>query len=215
MVRPLDARSREYVRRPLNVLLGAPSHIAVLRTLHRSGTGMTGRQIARLSEVAVQATHDALARLEEANLVRWVPAGRAKLYELNRNHYLFAKGILPLLEAESEFRSHIKAILRRALEGHVVSAAIFGSAARGDDRPTSDLDVLLIAESRKDREKAEDRAGAVFDRLKKEFGVTLSAVSFGLPDFVAGYRKGKSFFQTVVKEGETVAGKELTEVIRG
>lgn len=144
-----------------------------------------------------------------------MPAGRAKLYELNRNHYLFAKGILPLLEAEGGFRSHIKSILRRALEGHVVSAAIFGSAARGDDRPTSDLDVLLIADSRKDREKAQERAGAVVDRLKKEFGVTLSAVSFGLQEFVAGYRQGRSFFQTVVQEGEIVAGKELSEMVRG
>ena len=70
------------------------------------------------------------------------------------------------------------------------------------------LDVLLIAEFRKAREKAEDRAGAVLERLKKEFGVTLSAISLCLPEFAAGYRQGKSFFQTV-------AGKELSEVVRG
>lgn len=29
MVRPLAERDREYVRRPLNAVLGAPSHIAV------------------------------------------------------------------------------------------------------------------------------------------------------------------------------------------
>ena len=215
MVRPLAVRHREYVRRPLNVLLGAPSHIAILRTLHASGTGMTGRQIARMSGVAVQATHDALARFEEIGLVHWLAVGRAHLYQLNHDHYLFAKGILPLLEAEQEFRTRIKAILRRTLEGHVISAVIFGSTARGDDRPDSDLDLLLIVEQRKDREKAQDRADAAFDRLKKEFGVTLSAISFGRGEFVAGYQKGKSFFQTVVKEGETVAGKELSEVIRG
>jgi predicted nucleotidyltransferase len=215
MVRPLAVRDREYVRRPLNVLLGAPSHIAILRALYMSGSGMTGRQIARMSGVAVQATHDALARFAEVGLVRWLPAGRAHLYQLNRDHYLFAQGILPLLEAEGEFRSRIKAILKRALEGHVISAAIFGSAARGDDRPDSDLDLLLIVEHRKDREKAQDRAGAVFDRLKNEFGVTLSAISFGRAEFVAGYRKGKSFFQNVVREGETVTGKELGAVVRG
>jgi predicted nucleotidyltransferase len=92
---------------------------------------------------------------------------------------------------------------------------MFGSTARGDDRPDSDLDLLLIVEHRKDREKAQERASALFDRLKKEFGVTLSAISFGRAEFVAGYRKGKSFFQTVVKEGETVTGKELSEVVRG
>jgi predicted nucleotidyltransferase len=215
MVRPLAVRDREYVRRPLNVLLGAPSHIAILRTLHRSGSGMTGREIARLSGVAVQATHDALARLEEPGLVHWVPAGRAKLYQINRDHYLFAKGLLPLLEAEGEFRSHIKAVLRRALEGHVVSAAIFGSTARGDDRPDSDLDLLLIVEHRKDREKVGERAGGVFSRLKKEFGVTLSVISFGRSEFVANFQKGKSFFQNVVREGEMVTGKELARVVHG
>src|ERR1041384_1458905 len=98
MVRPLAVRDREYVRRPLNVLLGAPSHIAILRTLYFSGSGMTGRAIARMSGVAVQATHDALAKFAEVELVRWLPAGRAHLYQLNHEHYLFSQGLKPLLE---------------------------------------------------------------------------------------------------------------------
>lgn len=177
--------------------------------------GLTGREIARSAGVAVQATHDALARLAAANLVRWTQAGRAHVYELNRDHFLFKNGILPLLEAESEFRSHIRAILKRALSGHVLSAAIFGSVARGEDVPESDLDLIMIVELAKDREKAHDRTSAASEKLRKEFGVRLSSMAFGRSEFRQNYRKGKSFFQTVVQEGETLVGMDLAEAVRG
>src|SRR5712671_3736166 len=215
MVRPLAERDREYVRRPLNAVLGAPSHIAVLRSLHTMGAGLTGRAIARSAGVAVQAAHDALARLAAANLVRWTQAGRAHVYEINRDHFLFKNGILPLLEAESAFRSQIRAILKRALSGHVLSAAIFGSVARGEDHPESDLDLIMIVERAEDREKAHDRTNAASEKLRKEFGVRLSSMAFGRSEFRQNYRKGKSFFQTVVKEGETLVGLDLAEVVRG
>jgi predicted nucleotidyltransferase len=215
MVRPLGERGREYARRPLNAVFGAPSHIAVLRTLHRTGAGLTGREIARSSGVAVQATHDALARLEAASLVRWTPAGRAHVYRLNRGHYLFKNGIGPLLEAESEFRSRIRSILKRALSGHVLSASIFGSVARGEDQPESDLDLIMIVEHEKDREKAHRRTGAVSERLREEFGVRLSPMAFGRAEFRKNNQKGKPFFQTVVKEGETLLGLDLAEIVRG
>jgi len=215
MVRPLAERGREYARRPLNAVLGAPSHIAVLRSLYTTGVGLTGRQIARSSGVAVQATHDALARLSAANLVRWMHAGRAHVYELNRDHFLFRNGIRPLLEAESGFRSHIRSILKRALSGHVLSAAIFGSVARGEDRPESDLDLIMIVEREKGREKAHDRTSAVSERLHREFGVRLSSMAYGRSEFRQNYLKGKSFFQTVVKDGETLVGMDLAEVVRG
>ena len=214
MVRPLGERGREYVRRPLNVLLGVPSHIAVLRGLAAAGVGLTGREIARSAGVAVQATHDALARLEAVGLVRWLPAGRAHLYQLNRDHFLFKNGIGPLLEAESEFRSAIRSILKRALSGHVLSAALFGSVARGEDRPESDLDLLMIVERGKDRERAHDRTGAVSERLRKEFGVRLSPMAFSRAEFRAKFRKGHSFFQTVVREAESLVGPDLAEVVR-
>jgi predicted nucleotidyltransferase len=215
MVRPLAERGREYVRRPLNAVLGAPSHIAVLRSLYTTGAGLTGREIARSAGVAVQATHDALARLAAANLVRWTQAGRAHVYELNRDHFLFRSGIQPLLDAESEFRSQIRAILKRALSGHVLLAAIFGSVARGEDHPESDFDLIMIVEREKDRAKAYDRTNAVSEKLRKEFGVRLSSMAFGRSEFQQNYRKGKSFFQTVVKEGEALVGMDLAEVVRG
>lgn len=215
MVRPLGERGREYARRPLNAVLGAPSHIAVLRALYRMGAGLTGREIARSSGVAVQATHDALARLEAASLVRWMPAGRAHVYTLNRDHFLCKNGIGPLLEAESEFRSRIRSILKRALMGRVLSAAIFGSVARGEDHPESDLDLIMIVEHARDREKAHDWTGAVTEKLREEFGVRLSPMAFGRSEFRENHRKGKSFFQTVVKEAETLVGLDLAEVVRG
>jgi hypothetical protein len=143
MVRPLAERNREYVRRPLNAVLGAPSHIAVLRSLYTTGAGLTGREIARSAGVAVQATHDALARLAAASLVRWTQAGRAHVYELNRDHFLFKNGNLvlstnssrdPVIELEQSSEPLAAAdqplpvsdAIFRVLEGDGIAEALMG-----------------------------------------------------------------------------------------
>lgn len=215
MVRPLASRDRDFARHPLNVLFGAPSHIAVLRTLFWAGAGMTGRAIARMSGVAVQAAHEALGRLEEAGLVRWLPQGRAHVYELCREHFLVSRGIGPILEAEAAFRPGIRGLLKQALKGRVRAAAIFGSAARREERPDSDLDLVVVVDRERDLGAVQDLAQAASDRLRKGFGVRLSPLVLSLADFRRQCRQGSSFFKVLLKEAQTVTGQDLGELTRG
>ena len=215
MVRPLTARDRDYARFPLNACFGAPSHVAVLRTLFWAGGGMTGRQIARMSGVAVGAGLETLGRLEEAGLVRWLPQGRAHVYELCRDHVLVKGGLGPAFEAESGFRAGIRRLLKESLKGRVRAAALFGSVARREDRPDSDLDLVLVVDRERDLEAAQEAAQAVSGRLRKEFGVRLAPLVFSLPEFKRQCRQGSSFFKTLLKEAEGVTGAELEELGRG
>jgi len=56
----------------------------------------------------------------------------------------------------------------------VVSAAIFGSSARGDTRPGSDFDVLVLVSDRTAAAGVLDRLLDVAPRLAKRFGARLS-----------------------------------------
>jgi predicted nucleotidyltransferase len=98
----------------------------------------------------------ALDRLAEQGIVTRTPAGNTAIYELNREHLAY-----PALEAAlSEYNPYGE--LRRRLRTLVAdcawndesglgpSLAIYGSVARGDARPDSDLDLLLIVPDGRD-----------------------------------------------------------------
>lgn len=115
----------------------------VLTVLARTEAPLTGRKVASLvrrgSQPAVQAI---LVRLVDHGIVLAQPAGPAVLYTLNRDHLLAD----PVLVAVAT-RSTLLARLREQIEAWPIPAvhtSLFGSTARGEAGPDSDLDVLVV-----------------------------------------------------------------------
>lgn len=128
----------------------------VLTVLARTEAPLTGRRVAALarrgSRPAVQAVLD---RLVAHGVVHAQPAGSAVLYTLNRDH-LLADPVVAAVTA----RDRLLALLRERIEAWPLQAlhtSMFGSTARGEAGPTSDLDVLVI---RADDVDADDPAWA-------------------------------------------------------
>jgi len=212
MARPLKSASRRFLLRPLNVVFGAPGHIAVLRALHGASRGLTGREVARAAGIAQGAAMNGLDRLEAARLVRRTPAGRAYLFDLDRDHRLLKWGILPLLDQEASVRAEVFRRLRRAFERDVVSGCVFGSVARGEDGPESDLDVCLIVGGEEQKERLEKKTFGLTDELRKDLGILASFLVFTRAEFIRGTRVGNEFFRSVIREGERFAGRSLEEL---
>lgn len=210
-----DRSSVKYLARPLDTLLAAPSHIAVLRALKDMAAGATGRAISRDAHVAPQAALDALGRLEILGVIRRRAAGAAYVFVLNRRHRLVREGLLPLLDAEREFRSALDAILRKGFRGFVSAAAVFGSVARGEETATSDLDVCLVVDDAAGRERALNRAGELAAQVVEEFGVHLAPIAFVLKGLISKYRKGDSLARNIVSEGRSLLGPPFAEIVRG
>jgi Nucleotidyltransferase domain len=113
----------------------------------------SGRRIHRLmghgSEPGVR---KAVERLVDQGIVLRRQSGRANLYRLNRKH-VCAEAIELLVGA----RSQLIAWLREAIGSWEIVpsfAAMFGSAARGQAGPDSDLDLLLVRPSHVGEEDA-------------------------------------------------------------
>lgn len=123
----------------------------VLAVLAGANEDFSGRRIHRLlgfgSEPGVR---KAAERLVDQGVVLRRQAGRANLYRLNRRH-VAATGI----EIIAASRSELLARLREAISvwPHPPACAVlFGSAARNQAGPDSDLDLLVV----RDRSIAED-----------------------------------------------------------
>jgi hypothetical protein len=79
--------------------------------------------------------------------------------------------------------------VRSEVPADLVQASLFGSKARGDDRPDSDLDVLLVFRVLPpDREPQASRAEEIADQTAAETGVPVTVWSVSLQDLEPGAR---------------------------
>ena len=115
---------------------------AVLRVLAGTSRPLTGREVQRLCERSQRGVQNILDRMADHGLVDVTDAGRARLYTLNRDH-VAADAVLVLSDLRGRLFQRIRERLR-GWEPGPVAAAVFGSAARGDGDPGSDIDLFIV-----------------------------------------------------------------------
>ena len=132
------------LQRPLGTI--APTLQAdVLLVLASADELFTGRQVARLiPERSQKGVSLALRRLVEQGVVEVTRAGAANLYRLNREH-LAAPHILALAGLRDQLLSRIREVAT-AWQVQADLILLFGSAARGDMRTDSDIDLFVVTD---------------------------------------------------------------------
>jgi predicted nucleotidyltransferase len=161
----------------LDGLLGNPIRVSVLRTLTRfPEKGFTGRELSRLCGASPSQTNAALESLRDSGVVFRDVAGRSHVWHLSQEHVL-RNALVALFRGEAEssraLRSEIERLLR---ELPVQRAFLFGSVVRGDDRPTSDVDLFVQVRSRAEKETVENALSLASGRFALKFGNPLSAL---------------------------------------
>jgi predicted nucleotidyltransferase len=123
--------------------IGSPVESEVLRVVARSGAVLTAPQIARLLPVASQfGIRKALLRLEQIGLVASEQYGNTRTYSANRDHVLWP-AVLSATDARNELFDRLRAFVQQ-LPDLQVFAYLYGSVARRESTPESDVDILLV-----------------------------------------------------------------------
>lgn len=116
---------------------------AVLEVLARTESGLSVSRIARLApRGSRQGLSLAIERMVEHGLVMAEPANQGFLYRLNRDHVL-TSALLLALNSRRTVIEEIKGAVER-LQPEPVHAALFGSFARADGGPESDIDLFIL-----------------------------------------------------------------------
>jgi len=190
--------------RPLDDVFATGSHVRVLRALVELPDGLTvsGRDIARRAGVSQPTAAEVLRALEDQGLLVVGRRPRAAYYRLNPEHML-APLLSEIFVQERQTRSDVEGRIAEGLAGmrDVEEAYLFGSAARGDMRPNSDIDVAI-----KSRQAIPEEIPAL-DALYRRFGNRVNVVRLrergaaGLRAAIAREGKKLSLRRTVRKRG--------------
>jgi UTP:GlnB (protein PII) uridylyltransferase len=203
---------------PLDAILGSRSKVRLLRVLLPLDDAVSAREAARLAGTPPTPSLRALSDLAALAVLHRVRLRGQHLYTVNRENPLVRDGLQPLFEREAARVSSVFARLREALGAEftasaVLSLAIYGSAARGDDRPGSDLDVLVVTRSAEDAPGAHEalsRSAPLFDR---DFGLDLAPMVISRQQFNQQAEAGDPVMAEILKEARVVAGLPLDQLL--
>jgi len=149
-----------------------------------------GAKLARELDMSASAVGKELARLEALGMLRAAePIGAAKPYTLNEQFPL-----LPGLRSVCLYATGVVAVLRELFAGAegVEVAAIFGSLARGDDRPESDVDVLVVGEI------SGGDLGEIVWEAGKRTGREINTIHYSVEEYQTRAAEGRGFLARVL-----------------
>ncbi len=208
-----------YFHRPLDTLLDRPAKVRVLRFLCRKGGEWTGRRIA--AELALHPTtaHQALRALRHATILDFQRAGNSFVYSLRDEHDLVATLLRPLFLREALLRERLVSVLRQglrpAIRPLVVSAALYGSVAAGQERPGSDIDFVILVTSGKAKATVREAIGRLEERVLRVFGNPLAPYLHTVREAQQKHHRRLPVFQEILRTHQMVWGRPLAEVLRG
>ena len=189
----------------LDDVLASRGHVRILRALDAlpDGLGVSARDLARRADVVHNRASEVLTALTELGLARVQRAGRADLYQLNRQHVLYP-AIHALFDHEAKMQAELERFLRGRLSKlkRVREAFIFGSVARGESRAGSDVDLALVmppsGATAVEQDQLDQIAREVRDRFGSDLAVHVSTQALAVR---TKSRVGRALWRRVASEG--------------
>jgi predicted nucleotidyltransferase len=177
----------------------------VLCVLAGADAVFTGRQVARLlPNYSQKGVHNVLRRLAEQGIVTMAFAGPAHLYSLNRDH-LAAPYIVGLCQLKNQLRQRVTELVQRwSVPAEAV--ILFGSAARGEMRPSSDIDLFVVRPDAVDEDVWLEQAAELAERVSAWTGNDARVVEMTPDEVREGLHEGDGLLRSVRDEGQVLFG---------
>lgn len=195
---------------PLDEILGSRARLCTLRCLWLASEPLSAREIARRAALSHTGVQAALRHLSAQDVVWPASDPTGTRWRLNPGHELITRGIVPLFESERALETHLVAeIFERVSD--VISVTLFGSAARGNDSASSDLDVLVVVLDTSDSDATFVTLAELDSR--RRFGKDLGPVVMTESEARRRHRRGDRLLAAVVEDGRLLAGSPLVDIV--
>lgn len=147
--------------------------------------------------------------LTHNGLVHRVPGG----YVINRDHLAYP-AVETLLDSTSELRRRVGATVK-VWSKEPVAVVLFGSNARSEAGPSSDVDLLIVrpvAVDADDQRWAHDVA-AFSEQVQLWTGVACDVLEYDRAELEQLTRAGDPLIDALLHDGITLSGSDLRQVL--
>ena len=196
-------------RKLLTEILGVRGRVDVLRGLMRLSDRYSGsaRNIARMAGMNHRVAQRALDELVSTGLVHVRLTPGANLFSLNADNMLY-EPLKAIFRAEAGYLEEVGHGVRQSLRDHglpVRKAYLYGSVARGEESPDSDVDVALVIDG-SDEDLVRAELDAVAEDLRVRFGTDFHFIVATRPiDQMARRRVSGGLWRSIAAEGVEVS----------
>jgi len=205
------------IHQPLNKILNNETKVKVLRFLYSNDIEWSGRRIAREIQISPATCHKALQELYSEGILLLRNVGKTYLYQFNHENYVAKKLLHPLFKKEERLLKVISRLLRdefsEKVKERIVSIALFGSVEKREDRPDSDINLLVLVSRAKDKEKIEKAFDNLNEKTVRLFGKIMSPYIESVSGFRRKYRQGLPVVREIVQSHKLISGKPLGKAI--
>lgn len=195
----------------LEQVLGNKGSISVLRTLvSHTGAVFTIRRLAEDAGISHTEAASTIEDLEKIGIVTVQPIGRSHQISLNQKSYILNKIIEPIFKVEQNSLQEVSSVLKKNLSSKkIISAVIFGSVIRNEEKEDSDIDVLIISN---DPDHAIEQVAAASRQVFSIFHGKVSHIIFSEKQFRV--KRNSDLIRSVIKDHILIAGKKLEDVMK-
>ena len=197
-------------QRPLAVITGAlDGDLLNLLAQARDVTFTTGQLQRMLTSRdedharSLPVVRSALQRLAVQGIVRVNTDAPVPTYQFNADH-LAAPAILQLARLQSLLLDKLQGTVE-AWAAPPVYGALFGSAARGQMRESSDIDILLIRHDDTDLDLWEEQTGALARDVHAWTGNAIEILTFAVSEVAE--HGAEQVLRDVIREGRNITGQ--------
>jgi predicted nucleotidyltransferase len=200
---------QSHLHYPLTRLFGSPGNVRVLRVL-TDELASSATQIGSAAGLTPQGARLVLDVLTAQGIVTVKGSARTQLFEFAAVHP-FRHPILELFKAERTAWDDMVARLRERLKKRVdVKVAwLYGSVARGEDTPASDIDLALLVSSTDVADEVREDLMPVEDELNIHVSVTAPT-----SQELAALEEGDRWWSDIVRDARVLKGARPEAVMK-
>ena len=185
-------------------ILGSKTKTRILRKMFEQEREFWFKELAQSLNLSFGTVHPALSELVEVRILRAKKAGNSKLYSLNKSHPLFTE-LKNLFDEEREKPVKIaKLFARKIRKTHIRNIILFGSAARGEFKEKSDIDILIVYVNKKD--EIDKSAYEIVSEMLEKYDIPISVTYISYSEMKQRIKKLDRFVVKLLEEGEILFG---------
>lgn len=204
---------------PFDTIFDSSAKVRILRFFCRKGGIWSGNRVAAEVGINPMTAHRALQGLRQATLLNVRKIGNSFAYSLRDQHFLVRQILRPFFDQEANLQERLSELLHEALQGaekaKVITVAIYGSVARKEERPASDIDLLVLVESGQAKRLVQNALDRFREEAMEEFGNVPALYVNTLAEARRKIQRQEPVFKNILKEHRVIWGKPLEEALRG